>query len=310
MDEVEESADSEVQLKRPEYDRFITIDKRLEHPDMVISPTELPDRYSKYFEKVLLFEKIRETRAFLGFTRVESPREFGEGNPIPRHKIGAISQDKIPKYIPSMINYGEGIFLQFKEDSIREWLKNSEVEKHLEKFLNAEKNWRKQLGMTDSPTKKNWKAWAIYLLVHSFSHAWMRQIALESGYSQASIRERIYVHYNSDKDPIMAGVLVYTASSDSDGTLGGLVQMGKKTILERVIDQALEEAKYCSTDPLCSSHHPEGDEQTPSLNGAACYGCLLSPETSCELSNKWLDRSVISPTIDSYNSPRHYFVID
>jgi hypothetical protein len=66
-----------------------------------------------------------------------------------------------------------------------------------------------------------------YILLHSFSHALMRQLALECGYTSASIRERLYARERQREKEPMAGILPYTAAPDSEGTLGGLVRLGE-----------------------------------------------------------------------------------
>jgi hypothetical protein len=128
--------------------------------------------------------------------------------------------------------------------------------------------------------------------MHSFSHALMRELTLECGYTAPSIRERIYA---SGVDPQidMAGVLIYPAAPDSEGTLGGLVALGRPQELGRMIRQALERAMLCASDPLCSEHDPRRDG---TLHGAACHACLFAPETSCENGNRYLDRSTLVPT--------------
>jgi Domain of unknown function (DUF1998) len=132
------------------------------------------------------------------------------------------------------------------------------------------------------------------MLLHSFSHALMRQLAIECGYAAASLRERIYSSRPED-DFSMAGVLIYTAAPDSEGTLGGLVSLGDPDVLGRHIDQALEQMRLCASDPLCADHEPS---QAPNdLHWAACHACLFSPETSCERGNKYLDRSLLVPTV-------------
>ena len=121
----------------------------------------------------------------------------------------------------------------------------------------------------------------------------MRQFSLECGYSAASIRERIYSRNpGADSEP-MAGVLLYTAAADSEGTLGGLVSLGRTNVLNRHIGQALEQIKLCTSDPLCAEHDPT--EQGVALHGAACHACLFAPETSCEFGNRFLDRRVLVP---------------
>jgi hypothetical protein len=130
-------------------------------------------------------------------------------------------------------------------------------------------------------------------MLHTFSHLLIRELALECGYNAASIRERIYA--SSDDDP-MAGVLLYTAAADSDGTLGGLIELGKPDNLGRLIEQSLHRASVCSSDPLCAEHDPENDR---SLHSASCHACSFVAETSCERSNRYLDRSLLVPTFHS-----------
>ncbi len=134
-----------------------------------------------------------------------------------------------------------------------------------------------------------------YILLHTFSHVLMRQFALECGYAQASVRERIYSRDPSHPDGAMAGVLIYTSAPDSEGTLGGLVKLGETQDLERHIATALEAATLCSSDPTCAEHLPT--QSIAALHGAACHACLFAPETSCERGNRYLDRSVLIPTV-------------
>ena len=123
----------------------------------------------------------------------------------------------------------------------------------------------------------------------------MRQLAIECGYSAASLRERIYSKHPDDASEPMAGILLYTAAPDSEGTLGGLVSLGEPTTLGRHFDQALEQMRLCASDPLCAEHSPL--QSLNSLHWAACHACLFSPETSCERGNKYLDRTLLIPTV-------------
>jgi hypothetical protein len=141
-----------------------------------------------------------------------------------------------------------------------------------------------------------------YALMHSFSHALMRQLALESGYSAASIRERIYCDTGEAGGEPMAGLLLYTAAPDSEGTLGGLVSQGEPQRLGRLIRQALEAMQLCTSDPLCAEHQP-GSDGMASLHGASCHACLFAPETSCERGNKYLDRALLVKTLGSAVTP-------
>src|SRR5262249_18527146 len=114
------------------------------------------------------------------------------------------------------------------------------------------------------------------LLVHSLSHTLIRQLSLTCGYNSASLRERLYTgHDNWD----MAALLIFTSSPDADGTLGGLARQGESHNISRVLEDALMDMTWCSSDPLCI----EGIHSfsAPS-NGAACHSCQLVAETSCE----------------------------
>lgn len=130
-------------------------------------------------------------------------------------------------------------------------------------------------------------------MLHTLSHLLIRELALECGYNAASIRERIYADVSSPNP--QAGILIYTAAADSDGTLGGLVELGKPENLGRLLRQALNRSKVCSSDPLCSEHDPGKDR---SLHAAACHACSLVAETSCERGNRYLDRSLLVQTLD------------
>ena len=126
----------------------------------------------------------------------------------------------------------------------------------------------------------------------------MRQLSIECGYTAASLRERIYTKDPKEENGPMAGVLIYTAAPDSEGTLGGLVSLGKPPILGRHIDRSLEQMRLCASDPLCADHTFNQNPAT-ALHGSACHACLFSPETSCERGNKLLDRTVLIPTVTS-----------
>ena len=131
-------------------------------------------------------------------------------------------------------------------------------------------------------------------MLHTLSHLLIRELALECGYNAASIRERIYADTEGDRK--QAGILIYTAAADSDGTLGGLVELGRPENLGRLLKQALTRAGICSSDPLCSEHNPADDR---SLHAAACHACSFVSETSCEMGNRYIDRALLVPTLET-----------
>src|SRR5258706_4896313 len=130
-----------------------------------------------------------------------------------------------------------------------------------------------------------------YMLLHSLSHLLITAVSLECGYSASSIRERIYASSSGH------GILLYTGTPDSEGTLGGLVQTGRS--IEHHLLNAIELGRLCSNDPVCAQHRPNSVQEERFLHGAACHGCLLIAEPSCERRNEFLDRALVVPTVES-----------
>ena len=277
-------------LKTPEWLVFIDPAHAQRTRDFRLREVRSPRRFAKYFEKVVLAERLREVRALVGFTRIESPGDYESPAEFPEAQRMKIARGN-PSWVPANEIRGEGIFFQFSETEIQNWL--GRVQRLHVEFFNAHKQWRKDRGLQPP---EDFYPGLRYVLLHSFAHALIRQLSLECGYTAASLRERIYSRNPGTDRPEMAGVLIYTAAPDSEGTLGGLVSLGEPGILERHLNQAMDCMRLCSSDPLCAEHHP-GKEGT-SLHGASCHACLFAPETSCERGNKYLDRTVLVPTVD------------
>src|SRR5262249_22797323 len=130
-----------------------------------------------------------------------------------------------------------------------------------------------------------------YIALHSLSHLLLTAVALECGYPASSIRERVYAGAAG------YGILLYTASPDAEGTLGGLVEAGRRIATH--LRAALQMAELCSNDPVCAHHRPDDRNEARFLHGAACHGCLLISETSCEQRNDYLDRALVVPTVEN-----------
>lgn len=120
---------------------------------------------------------------------------------------------------------------------------------------------------------------------HTLAHMMIRALSIESGYSSASIRERVYLQRNGDD--FRGGLLVYATQPGSEGTMGGLISLAAH--FNDILRFILESVQICSGDPLCI----ENGFHNGHYNGAACYSCLLLSETSCEHRNMWLDRAVL-----------------
>ncbi len=287
------SADDAGDLKLPEWKILTAADAAQNSLNFTLRETKPPAGFENYFVKTVIVERMREVRALVGFTRLEASESFDDLADETDIEQVPLSRGKLPWTLATEVR-GEGIFLQFSERAIEEWM--VKYEETLIRFDAAgrkvHREWRKARRYRDLDA--NYKA-IRFLLIHSFSHALMRQLARESGYSAASISERIYCQSSEDDGGAMAGVLIYTSTSDSEGTLGGLSNLGEPKTLGRHIAQTLEEMEMCSSDPLCAEHEATQDET--SLHWAACHACLFSPETSCESGNRYLDRSILVSTL-------------
>ncbi len=277
-------------LKTPEW-KVLSDPKSAERSrDFQLRVEEPPTRYSKYFEKIVLAERLREVRALVGFTRIESPSDYDNPAAFPANQRARISRTP-PRWVPTSEIRGEGLFFQFKEAEVRKWVEK--VKDHDALFLEAHKRWRVARGL--EPPDEHYPE-IRFVMLHSFAHALIRQLSVECGYTTASLRERIYSRSPGGVEPEMAGVLIYTGAADSEGTLGGLVSLGRPATLERHLAQALDTMRLCASDPLCAEHHPYQEGVT--LHAASCHACLFAPETSCERGNKYLDRGVVVPTVE------------
>ena len=136
---------------------------------------------------------------------------------------------------------------------------------------------------------------AKFVLMHTLAHVIINQLSFDCGYGSASLRERLYCDFTDQNRP-MQGILIYTASGDSEGTMGGLVRQAKVGRLEATVRRALDRAAWCSSDPVCIESRGQGSD---SANLAACHSCCLVPETSCEEGNRLLDRALLVGTPDS-----------
>lgn len=278
-------------LKSPEWEVFSTAEESANTPDFQLRRVQPPVGYENYFSQVVLVERLREVRALVGFTRIQSPGDFLDSGEILTDYRVDLSRNK-PKWVPASEVKGEGIFIQFKEEILQSWEQSQRSLEYDQQAIEVHKKWCSVRSLDPNIVRF---PGIRYILIHSFAHALMRQMAIECGYNAASLKERIYSKYVGEEKGPMAGVLIYTSAPDSEGTLGGLVNLGQPTTLGYHIDQALQQMRLCASDPLCAEHTPF--KGPTSLHWAACHACLFSPETSCERGNKYLDRALLVPTV-------------
>ena len=279
-------------LRSPEWQVLSQPDPARNSSDFRLRPVEPPAGFANRIAQVVLVERLREVQALVGFTRIDSPGELAEPGTEEIQSIAPIARHP-PTWVPAVEVRGEGILIRFDEARLQAWLTRASVKGRDAEFLDSHTRWRASRSIV--PPEANYPGLR-YAVLHSFSHALIRQLALECGYTFASIRERIYSRNPDEAGGPMAGILIYTAAPDSEGTLGGLVSLGEPKALERHIEAALESARLCASDPTCAEHQPS--QTGISVHGAACHACMFAPETSCERGNRYLDRSLLVRTVE------------
>ncbi|HEX5270195.1 MAG TPA: DUF1998 domain-containing protein, partial [Gemmataceae bacterium] len=234
-------------------------------------------------ERVVLVHRLREVVAQLGFTRFEASTPDVEGELQMGVQAAPLAREV--SWLPAVENRGEGVFVQFGKAAIDTWLARDEVQKHGRRLKAGFDAWK-----AEHPHSQREFPGLPYFLLHSLSHLLLTAVSLECGYPASSIRERVYALESG------YGILLYTGSPDAEGTLGGLVEAGRQ--IGRHLETALELGRLCSNDPVCAQHEPQGPHEGRFLHGAACHGCLLVAETSCEQHNDFLDRALVVPTVE------------
>ena len=277
---------TEGDLKIPEWEVLTEPSPPTDWPHFACRREAVSATFSDKIEGVLLLERLREVNALVGYTRVEAPDETS--NPDERPPMASLSRNR-PDWVPACEVHGEGIFIRFSENAVREWESSDAVARRSSILEAGHQGWRSARNQDPNIGYPGIR----YAMLHTFAHLLIRELALECGYNAASIRERVYS--SNDPDSPMAGIIIYTAATDSDGTLGGLVELGKSQSLERLIYQALERSAICSSDPLCAEHNPSNDR---SLHAASCHACTFVAETSCERGNRYLDRALLVQTFE------------
>lgn len=236
----------------------------------------LPSYLKPYFSRIIRITRLREVKVLLGFTRVDAPDPDAEI----QANVVYLNKGKSEKWLPAAEVNGEGIFLEFNKETLAHWLSIPAVKSLSRKYADCYEEFCRSKGWT-----LNVRRDATYVLMHTFAHLLIKQMALSSGYSSSAIRERIYF------GPKMAGILLYTGSPDKEGSLGGLVELGTINQLVVLMRDAFQEALLCTNDPECMNTMPAGSN----LNGAACHSCCMISETACENGNRMLDRGFVVP---------------
>jgi hypothetical protein len=243
---------------------------------------------SKNFDTVCLVERLRETRALAGFSRVYPDTQLRP------HELQNLLWQEAPtigrRWLPANVVYGEGIFLNISPNRVQAWENRPNV---LQRMDRLNKNYANALALRGFPSPR--LLTPRFALLHTLAHVIINQLTFDAGYSTSSLRERLYV---SEGTSGMSGLMIYTAAGDADGTLGGLVRLGDPGNLERTLERGIENARWCSADPICMEMGSQGGQGPDSCNLAVCHNCGLLPETACEEFNRFLDRGVLIGTED------------
>ena len=238
---------------------------------------------------VIQLHRLREVLALVGFTRFEAVMRDIHGEYDTDVERAAIALD--PEWFPAVENRGEGVFVQLDTEAVGAWSRRPAVGRRLADLALGHEAWA---GSRKPLLGKSPRAFpgGPYVLLHTLSHLLIQSLAMRCGYP-ASIRERIYAEPGPAGQRF--GVLLYTGTPDAEGTLGGLVQQARH--IEDHLADALRMGALCSNDPICAQHEPGGSMEQRWLHGAACHGCTLISETSCEMRNDYLDRALVVPVL-------------
>ena len=238
-------------------------------------------RLSSGVESVVQLHRLREVQALIGFTRFEAAMRDIHGEYDTDVERAEIAVE--PRWFPAVENRGEGVFLHLRQAAVWAWLERAPVVQRLDRLHDQHNAWqqdrRRQRSFPGGP----------YILLHTLAHLLIQSMSMRCGYPASSIRERVYVEDGHH------GLLLYTGTPDAEGTLGGLVQQARH--IEDHLANALEMALLCSNDPICAQHAAGDGMEQRFLHGAACHGCALIAETSCEMRNDYLDRALVVPVL-------------
>jgi hypothetical protein len=290
IQQIKVGRDGERPVKQVELDALLGVPEGFGDDvpvDQNFHARRLPDRAWRHSDRyggiqaVIQVHRLREILALVGFTRFEAVTPDINGEYETDVERAQIALE--PQWFPAVENRGEGIFLQIRADAVKSWLGRPAVAQRLEGLATGHKLWSE-----DRKAKRPFPG-GPYVMLHTLSHLLIQSLAMRCGYPASSIRERIYADTQAER----FGILLYTGSPDADGTLGGLVQEARH--IEDHLLLALRMGALCSNDPICSQHESGASKEKRWLHGAACHGCALVAETSCEMRNDYLDRALVVP---------------
>ena len=283
----EDSDFSEEALRREEFSALMSgREESGIESDFVCLRMQLDPSLPDLVTDVRKVTRLREVRALYGFSRLDGVTELGaEG-------LCDLSRER-SHWLPAIEVIGEGVFIALDRARLTAWAKGPFAQGRQKALQSAAGRRAAEFSRPEAP-----RVDIAQVAVHTLAHVLIDQLSLDAGYPAASLRERLYV------DDDMAGILVYTASSDSAGSLGGVASQAAPESFASVLREGLRRLAWCSSDPVCIESMASG---TDALNLAACHACVLVPETSCELNNTFLDRALLFGTPEPHELPEGLF---
>ena len=281
------SEETDVSSVKYRFEEYMALTGEISTPkgllgDFSRESMRIDDYNIPHIKSISLIDKVRVVNALIGFSRINPAMNKEDPGFV------SVKRDET-RWYPAYEVRGEGVFIEFSEQEIDDWIQRNPVVVRRAEQLGE--NYAKSYIGRNHPRNITAK----FILLHTISHLLISQLSFECGYSIASLSERLYCSDLSDGKE-MAGILIYTASGDSEGTLGGLVRQGRADAFPRIFKKAVNSAKTCSNDPVCIMSHGQGRD---SLNLAACHSCALLPETCCEERNAFLDRAMVVGTFEN-----------
>ena len=275
---------AEIDYRKKEYGFFLE-NLSYQEKHLRFQHQDLTDVYKNWgIDTVVKVSRLKMTTVQTGYTRQE-PLDIDTflNDSYQDYKIKPRYTSNLGNKtvcLPAIENLGEGIFISFNADKIKQWI-NQDIQQRMEAVL--KRSQYQENAFFKNKLKDVFHA-AKFILIHTFSHLLIKELEFLCGYSAISLNERLYIDDNG-----MQGVLIYTVAG-AEGSYGGLISQAEPNKLAWIIESALQRAKECSSDPVCYYAKEQG---IGGLNLAACYSCTLLPETSCEELNCFLDRRLL-----------------
>ena len=282
-----EIAKTENQYRFDEYKFIIEKDSERVEDKLIFNKIDNSFFQNDLIKSIFKMDKIKITSVQTSYTRQEpiSSSLILEDEDAEKTTNESIIKKftstfgKSTKYLPAIESYGEGIFFEFDNEVLNNWVEsNPKIKERISILIGNHQHYESTLN-DDFELNPN------YVLIHTFSHLIIKELEYLCGYPSTSIQERLYL----DQGLGMNGVLIYTIAG-SEGSYGGITSICDDKKIGKLISSAMIRAFDCATDPICYHTHGQG---VANLNLSACFSCTLLPETSCEKFNCYLDRRIL-----------------